>query len=61
MRRLFLLIPALILAASPLMAQTFYSEAPSMRLGFGGVVAMYEGDVYIGSAPITWPAGADPI
>jgi len=50
----------LLIAVSPVLAQTFYSDDASMRLGFGGAVSVYEGDVYIGSAPITWPAGADP-
>ncbi|MBT3449830.1 MAG: choice-of-anchor B family protein [Bacteroidetes Order II. Incertae sedis bacterium] len=60
MPRFSAFIFVLLVAVSPVLAQTLYSDNASMRLGFGGVVSVYEGDVYIGSAPITWPAGADP-
>jgi len=44
----------------PLFAQSMYSEEGVRSLGFGGAIAMYEGDIYVGSAPVTWPAGEDP-
>ncbi len=42
------------------LGQSFYSEQAIKPLGFGGAIAMYEGDIYIGAAPVTWPAGEDP-
>ncbi|NND72294.1 MAG: choice-of-anchor B family protein [Rhodothermales bacterium] len=50
----------LILASSPATAQTKFSDNTSALLGFGGTIAVADGEVYIGSAPISWPSGSDP-
>jgi hypothetical protein len=47
----------LVLAAS---AQTMYSDNGGSLLGFGGTIAISDGEVLVGSAPISWPSGSDP-
>ena len=41
-------------------AQSYYSENAGSFLGFGGAVAISDGEVFVGSAPISWPRGSDP-
>lgn len=41
-------------------AQSYYSESQGSFLGFGGAVAISDGEVFVGSATISWPRGSDP-
>ncbi len=41
-------------------AQTLYSSTEAISQGFGGAVAISNGEIYVGSAPISWPGGSDP-
>lgn len=53
----FLLL--LVIGFSPVFGQSFYSESLALK-GFGGAVATFKGEFYVGSAPIAWPGGHDP-
>lgn len=52
-----LTLSLLVLSVS---AQTIYSENAGSLLGFGGTTAISDGEVLVGSAPISWPSGSDP-
>ena len=60
LQRISSLVLAILLVPALAQAQTFYSSVESISKGFGGTVAMANGEVYVGSAPISWPGGSDP-
>lgn len=49
-----------VFSASMVLAQSSPDGALGARLGFGGAVAMEDGQLFVGSAPIGWPSGSDP-
>ena len=53
---LFLSICGVALVA----AQSAPDGTLGSRLGFGGALAMDNGHLFVGSAPIGWPSGSDP-
>lgn len=59
-RRVFSIITLLVFGSIMVQAQTFYRADGGTFKGFGGAIAMANGEVYVGSAPISWPGGADP-
>ncbi|NNF04959.1 MAG: hypothetical protein HKN17_10895, partial [Rhodothermales bacterium] len=65
MRSLYVLLTAAAFCAAPILnrpaaAQSMYTDTEPTPMGFGGSVAISDGDVFVGSAPIGWPAGDDP-
>jgi choice-of-anchor B domain-containing protein len=55
-----LLAAAALLTGAPALAQSMYTDADIAPMGFGGAVSVMDGDIFVGSAPIGWPAGQDP-
>lgn len=60
MHRFLYLFVVLFLVATTASSQSFYSETSGALLGFGGAIAISDGEVFVGSAPIDWPSGSDP-
>lgn len=61
MKRLFVTLSLVFLVTTlTASAQTHYSEAGLQGLGFGGAVAVADGQVFVGSSPIGWPRGDEP-
>jgi choice-of-anchor B domain-containing protein len=60
MSRIFSLLIAATFAVSAVFAQSTPDGSLGVRLGFGGALAMQDGKLYVGSAPIGWPTGSDP-
>ena len=60
-RRPFALLYGLLVFAfiPPAMAQTMYNDSES-GLGFGASLAIHGETIYISSAPVGWPRGAEP-
>ena len=58
-RHLFLLA-AFALYTSSVNAQSLYSENSESLPGFGGTIAISDGEIFVGSAPVGWPSGSDP-
>jgi choice-of-anchor B domain-containing protein len=55
-----LMLAVALVTTAPAVAQSIPSgEVPSM-LGFGATIAMADGEILVGSAPIDWPSGSDP-
>ena len=49
-----------LLTSTLVLAQSTPQGSLAQRLGFGGAIAMSDGHIYVGSAPIGWPSGSDP-
>ncbi len=55
-----LALSLIVLAAQAQYAPSIPSSSQGSLLGFGGSVALSDGEVFVGSAPISWPRGKDP-
>ncbi len=52
MKYLCAILTLVFVAAIPASSQTMYSDDAGSLLGFGGAIAILDGDVFISSAPI---------
>ena len=60
MSRILSCLILFVFSASLVLAQSSPDGSLGARLGFGGALEMEDGQLYVGSAPIGWPAGSDP-
>ncbi len=60
MSRFLSVLSLFFVSAILVWAQSSPDGSLGARLGFGGAVAMSDGSIYVGSAPIGWPSGSDP-